>query len=187
MEQISPKYLIIINTCDLPCHSAIMKLCNRGAAGPNNIPPLLLKCAISPVSQALCLLFTQVRHNSRVPAEWQGRILSLYKGKGSMSQCSNYRPISLLSCPGKVCSHTPQLPATLSLAKLKDPNSQDLRPGGNDRCYLGSPFAGRTTPIISATSECCIRLHQVLPSALLIIRRCGRPFVVSECHHSSAT
>lgn len=106
MEQISPKYLIIINTCDLPCHSAIMKLCNRRAAGPNNIPPLLLKCAISPVSQALRLLFTQVWHSGRVPAEWQGRILSLYKGNGSMSHCSNYRPISLLSCPGSLHTYS---------------------------------------------------------------------------------
>jgi hypothetical protein len=31
--------------------------------------------------------------------------VSLYKGKGPRSQCSNYRPISLLSVPGKVFAH----------------------------------------------------------------------------------
>jgi len=42
----------------------------------------------------------------RVPAEWkEGIIVSLYKGKGSQSQCSSYRPISLLSVSGKVFAH----------------------------------------------------------------------------------
>ena len=42
----------------------------------------------------------------RVPAEWkEGIIVSLYKGKGSHSECSSYRPISLLSVSGKVFAH----------------------------------------------------------------------------------
>ena len=31
--------------------------------------------------------------------------MSLYKGKGSRNSCSSYRPITLLSVPGKVFSH----------------------------------------------------------------------------------
>ncbi len=30
-------------------------------------------------------------------------IVSLYKGKGSRSECSSFRGISLLSVPGKIC------------------------------------------------------------------------------------
>jgi len=38
-----------------------------------------------------------------VPADWKnGVIIPLYKGKGSKADCSSYRPISLLSVPGKV-------------------------------------------------------------------------------------
>ena len=44
--------------------------------------------------------------SGRVPAEWkEGIIVSLYKGKGSQSACSSYRPISLLSVSGKVFAH----------------------------------------------------------------------------------
>ena len=38
--------------------------------------------------------------------EWKEAIIvSLYKGKGPRDNCSNYRPISLLSVPGKVFAH----------------------------------------------------------------------------------
>jgi len=41
-----------------------------------------------------------------VPGEWhQGIIIPLYKGKGSKSECSNYRGITLLSVSGKVFAH----------------------------------------------------------------------------------
>ncbi len=39
----------------------------------------------------------------RVPDDWKKAIIvPLYKGKGSRSECSRYRGISLLSVPGKV-------------------------------------------------------------------------------------
>jgi len=44
--------------------------------------------------------------SGKVPSEWrEGIIIWLYKGKGSRSSCSSYRPISLLSVPGKVFAH----------------------------------------------------------------------------------
>jgi len=70
---------------------------NGRAAGADDIPPELLKCAIDPVSRALHGLFCTV---------WkEGIVLSLYKGKGSRSECRSYRPIALLSVPGKVFAH----------------------------------------------------------------------------------
>jgi hypothetical protein len=42
----------------------------------------------------------------RVPVAWKdGIITALYKGKGSKAECCNYRPITLLSVPGKVFAH----------------------------------------------------------------------------------
>jgi len=79
---------------------------NDRAAGPDGVPPELLKCAIGPVSRALRSLFIQVWRSGIVPADWQeGIIITLYKGKGPRTLCSNYRPITLLSVPDKVFAH----------------------------------------------------------------------------------
>jgi len=57
-------------------------------------------------SDAVCTLHkivTQVWKEEVVPKEWhQGIIIPLYKGKGSKSECSSYRGITL---PGKVFAH----------------------------------------------------------------------------------
>jgi len=51
-------------------------------------------------------LFSTVWKPGKVPAEWkEGIVLSLYKGKGPRSECSSYRPITLLSVTGKVFAH----------------------------------------------------------------------------------
>jgi len=85
---------------------AIRRLKNGRAAGSDGITAELLKGAEKPVSEAMHKLFLTVWTTGRVPAEWkEGLIVSLYKGKGSHSICSNYRPISLLSVPGKVFAH----------------------------------------------------------------------------------
>jgi len=43
---------------------------------------------------ALHKILVQVWEYETVPEEWhQGRIISLYKGKGSRSDCCNYRGI----------------------------------------------------------------------------------------------
>jgi len=86
--------------------AAIRKLKNARAPGPDGIQPELLKYAETPVSSALHALFIQVWKSGRVPAEWrEGIIVSLYKGKGERATCGSYRPITLLSVPGKVFAH----------------------------------------------------------------------------------
>jgi len=41
-----------------------------------------------------------------MPTGWKdGIIVTLYKGKGPKSECSDYRPITLMSVPGKVFAH----------------------------------------------------------------------------------
>ncbi len=45
----------------------------------------------------------EVSGKGEVPDDWKKAIIvPLYKGKGSRSECSSYRVISLLSVPGKV-------------------------------------------------------------------------------------
>ena len=41
-----------------------------------------------------------------LPSAWKdGILVALYKGKGTKTECCNYRPITLLSVPGKVFAH----------------------------------------------------------------------------------
>ena len=62
--------------------------------------------AIGPVSRALHSLFIQVWRSGRILSAWKdGILVALYKGKGTKTECSNYRPITLLSVPGKVFAH----------------------------------------------------------------------------------
>jgi len=84
----------------------LANFCSTWVAGPDGIPPELLKCALGPFSRALHTLFIQVWRSGRVPSEWRdGVIISLYKGNGPKTKCSSYRPITLLSVPGKVFAH----------------------------------------------------------------------------------
>jgi len=86
--------------------SAIRKLRNGRVAGPDGIPPELLKCAIGPISTALHAIFTNVWRTGHIPADWKDGILTaLYKGKGPKAECGSYRPITLLSVLGKVFAH----------------------------------------------------------------------------------
>ena len=75
-------------------------------ADADGITAELLKGAEKPISEALHKVISNVWSTGRFPAEWkEGIIVSLYKGKGSLSECSSYRPISLLFVSGKVFAH----------------------------------------------------------------------------------
>lgn len=83
-------------------HTVIQKLRHGCAAGPDGIPPERLKCAINSLQKKL---FLQVWSSEHVPAQWtEGIIVALYKGKGPRNECFCYRPITLLSVPGKLTS-----------------------------------------------------------------------------------
>jgi len=86
--------------------AAIKKLKFGRAAGRDAIPPEMLKLAIDPTSHILHQLFAGVWATGKVPSAWKdGIIISLYKGKGPRNKCASYRPITLLSVPGKVFAH----------------------------------------------------------------------------------
>lgn len=86
--------------------SAINELKNGRAAGLHGITTDLLKYAIEPISSSLHGLFFKVWETGRVPTDLRDGVkVPLYKGKGSKMDCGSYRPISLLSVPGKVFAH----------------------------------------------------------------------------------
>jgi len=83
--------------------SSITRLKYGRASRIDGIAPELLRHVIGPISVGLQTLISKTWTSGRVPAYWRdGIIIPLYKGKGSEADCSSYRPISLLSVPGKI-------------------------------------------------------------------------------------
>ena len=68
----------------------------------NNLSSKILKMAFLTLSKQFTYLLNLSLTSSRVPNAWKkATITPLYKS-GDMTQCNNYRPISILPLPGKV-------------------------------------------------------------------------------------
>lgn len=78
------------------------------ASGPDVVSPRLIKEGANELAEPLSLLFNKLITNSVFPACWkQANVSPIFK-KSDPSKPSNYRPISLLSCLGKLmerCVH----------------------------------------------------------------------------------
>ena len=83
--------------------SAINKLKNNKASGIDLIVHEHLKALSHIISPILENLFNLVLDTGLVPECWTlGMIKPIYKNKGSERDPSNYRPITLISCVGKL-------------------------------------------------------------------------------------
>jgi len=72
------------------------------SAGPDGISPKLLKLAGNAIVQSLTKLINKSLSLSKFPKCWkEANVIPLHK-KGDKSDTNNYRPVSLLSCVGKV-------------------------------------------------------------------------------------
>ena len=81
---------------------AINKIKRGKAAGPDQIPPEALKADVEGTADALQPLFTKIWNEECFPKDWkEGHLVKLPK-KGDLSNCNNYRGITLLSIPGKI-------------------------------------------------------------------------------------
>ena len=75
--------------------------CNK-ASGPDLISPRLLKEGCEILSRPLTKIFNLCLSSSYFPLIWkQANVVPVHK-KGDKTNVSNYRPISLLSCIGKI-------------------------------------------------------------------------------------
>ena len=72
------------------------------ASGDDSISHQMLKCTSETVSKPLTILFNYSLEHEKFPSSWKiARVMAAFK-KEDKSKPSNYRPISLLSCVGKV-------------------------------------------------------------------------------------
>ena len=92
--------------CDPPTREeiarAVKQLHPNKAAGPDAIPPEALRADVKTTVDMLHGLFEKIWNEEQFPKDWkEGHLVKLPK-KGDLSNCNNYRGITLLSIPGKV-------------------------------------------------------------------------------------
>ncbi len=74
----------------------------KKSPGHDNISPYIYKFCASSLAHTVSLLFTVIMESHSIPADWKVHKLFPLHKKGSVSEVSNYRPISLLSILHKV-------------------------------------------------------------------------------------
>ncbi|KAK3557179.1 hypothetical protein QTP70_024693 [Hemibagrus guttatus] len=77
---------------------ALKRMKSGKAVGPDDIPVEVWKCLGEAAVEFLTSLFNRVLKSERMPEEWRRSVLVLiFKNKGDMQSCSNYRGIKLMS------------------------------------------------------------------------------------------
>ncbi|KAK3508193.1 hypothetical protein QTP70_017067 [Hemibagrus guttatus] len=77
---------------------ALKRMKSGKAVGPDDIPVEVWKCLGEAAVEFLASLFNRVLESERIPEEWRRSVLvPIFKNKGDVQSCSNYRGIKLMS------------------------------------------------------------------------------------------
>ncbi|KAK3541781.1 hypothetical protein QTP86_005445 [Hemibagrus guttatus] len=77
---------------------ALKRMKSGKAVGPDDIPVEVWKCLGEAAVEFLTSLFNRVLGSERMPEEWRRSVLvPIFKNKGDVQSCSNYRGIKLMS------------------------------------------------------------------------------------------
>ena len=101
-QSISGNILDNLTISEDDIYSVLASLDVSKASGPDGISPILLKEAAPSVAPSLAKLFNLSLEKKAFPYDWKKANVTPILKKGDPSLCSNYRPISLLSCVAKV-------------------------------------------------------------------------------------
>ena len=82
--------------------AAIKKLKSNYACGPDGIPPVFFKRLQYTIAQPLAIVFSQLLSVAYVPDVWKTAVITPVHKKGPLTDCSNYRPISLTCVTSKL-------------------------------------------------------------------------------------
>ncbi|KAK3568622.1 hypothetical protein QTP86_010800 [Hemibagrus guttatus] len=77
---------------------ALKRMKSGKAVGPDDIPVEVWKCLGEAAVEFLASLFNRVLESERMPEEWRRSVLvPIFKNKGDVQSCSNYRGVKLMS------------------------------------------------------------------------------------------
>ena len=99
---------------------ALKKLKNGKAAGEDNIPGELLKSDINQTTDVLYILLNKIWETGTIPKDWKCGVLIKLPKKGDLSNCNNWRGITLLNVTSKILTR-------IILERLKKPLDEILR------------------------------------------------------------
>ena len=97
MEECSPRWYV---------NAAVSSMKPHKAAGPDEITGAMIKFGGEILWVALAHLVNRCLTEGRHPSQWKKcDVTVIYKNKGSIHDCNNYRPISLCPVTGKILEH----------------------------------------------------------------------------------
>ena len=108
LPDLGPSQYPSIEDITVSCEGVVKLLKNlklHKAAGPYDIPLMLLIEAADEIAPAITLLFQASLNQWNTPTTWRKALVVQIFRKGSKSDASNYRPISLTSVLCKLCEH----------------------------------------------------------------------------------
>ncbi|KAJ4430487.1 hypothetical protein ANN_22703 [Periplaneta americana] len=82
--------------------NAISKLKNGKSAGPDNLLPEIFKAYPNKIAKIILPLIQKAREEESFPTEWKGGLIIKIPKKGDLSNCSNWRRITLLNTINKL-------------------------------------------------------------------------------------
>lgn len=108
--------------------AAIKTLKNNKAAGADNVPAELLKVNATWMANELYHCIKEAWNNNKIPTKWkEGLIIKLPK-KGNLTECNNWRGITLLNTINKIIAKIVQTRLAETIENTLRPNQAGFRP-----------------------------------------------------------
>ncbi|KAI8482474.1 hypothetical protein Bbelb_397940 [Branchiostoma belcheri] len=145
----------------------------RKAAGPDNIPPWVLKLFHEELAPVLCEVFNSCVQHCTFPLQWKQALVSAVPKKPRPNFPTDYRQISVVSCVGKVYEDFGvRRDLWLSIRSYLEGRSQRVKWGSclskPHDVLAGVPQGGLLSPLLFVI--CINSLDTCLPSSVLPVK-----------------